>query len=72
MNIQEAIEDADSNDQIEVIKVDVVEKIQKMNIDLEKAFENQELHKVKEMLQTLKFHLTILQNINEKAYNLRH
>jgi len=72
MNIQEAIEDADSTDQIEVIKLDVVEKIKKMNVELEKAFEIEEFQKVKEILQTLKFHLTILQNVNEKVYNPRH
>ncbi len=72
MDIQEKIEDAGSIEEVEKMKEEIIDKIQSLNRDLEKAFEEEELTKVKEDLLTLKFHLNILENIENKIYFKRH
>ena len=72
MDIQEKIEDAGSIEEVEKMKEEIIHKIQSLNRDLEKAFEEEELTKVKEDLLTLKFHLNILENIENKIYFKRH
>ena len=72
MDIQEKIEDAGSIEEVEKMKEEIIHKIQSLNRDLEKAFEEEELTRVKEDLLTLKFHLNILENIENKIYFKRH
>jgi len=72
MDIQEKIEDAGSIEEVEKMKAEIIDKIQNLNRDLEKAFEDEELSRVKEDLLTLKFHLNILENIENKLYFKRH
>ncbi len=72
MEIQEKIEDATSKQEVEKIKEEIIDKIQSLNRDLEKAFEEEELDRVIGDLQTLKFHLNILENIENKLYIIRH
>ncbi len=69
--IQERIDDSNSRDEVETIKEQILLKILKLNKDLETTFANENLDKVKDYLKSLKFHLSILQNIENKIFTIK-
>jgi len=66
MEIQERIEEAESKEEIMEIKKELDEEIKNLTQNIDKYFENEKLEKVLENLKTLKFNLSLLENINNK------
>jgi molecular chaperone HscB len=66
MMIQEQIEECSSRHELEKIKFEVCEKINKSKQELEFSFSNEELDNVNKILKSIKFHLTILEHLNSK------
>jgi molecular chaperone HscB len=66
MMIQEQIEECESKEDLEKIKLEVSEKINKAKQELEFCFSKEELDNVNKILKSIKFHLTILEQVNSK------
>lgn len=66
MEVQEKIEECESKEQMIEIKNDLIERITNDKQDLELAFEKEDLDKALGILKHIKFHLTILEQLNEK------
>jgi len=66
MDIQERIEECSNKEELYQIKREIELKIKLSKDQIEKYFSNEEISKVLEILKSIKFHLTILEQINNK------
>lgn len=66
MELQEKIEEAESKEEILEIKADIDDAIKALTDELEKNFANETLEKALEILNSIKFNLSLLDNINKK------
>ena len=66
MDIQERIEECSNKEELCQIKREIELKIKLSKDQIEKYFSNEEISKVLEILKSIKFHLTILEQINNK------
>jgi molecular chaperone HscB len=66
MEVQEKIEESEGKEQLFILRDEVLEKINCSKLELEINFRNGDLDKVTQILRSIKFHLTLLEQINSK------
>jgi len=66
MDIQERIDDAESKEELMEIKVEIDQEIKNLTNELDNNFENEQLEKALGILSSIKFNLSLLENINNK------
>lgn len=66
MDIQERIDDAETKEELLEIKAEIDNEIKSLTGELDKNFENEQLEKALEVLKSIKFNLSLLENVNNK------
>jgi len=66
MDLQERIDEAETKEEILEIKDEIEDEITSLTKELEQNFESEKLDKVLEVLKSIKFNLSLLDNINNK------
>jgi molecular chaperone HscB len=68
MEYQERIEESESLNELNLIKSEIINKIESSKIQIERNFRQNDLTNVLENLKLVKFNLSILENIDRKLY----